>query len=286
MIILKSCLYRKWHALWGNLLSLFWIEIVDDALQEISKNGSDPFALLTKLKKEEDMDYQPLTSRNTSMIRHVDRQLNDIEDVPNDMVYWGSSYCHTARTPSQIRYEGILTESDLKGGYTRYDKGEELGAVRGSKNDKMPLVWDKSLYQTCCDNHQIDIDNKDFFLVNSNGWSNLVLPNPSEEAYYADYNKQPIKGYISICLASCGWSCPKDVLSWADLRMGGRFSMAVNGMTVQNYTNFGGLKKNSCAFLKHSKGHKWKANDDGRFEISAKSLNDTDYARISSFVIW
>ena len=275
--------HRKWHALWGNLLSTFWIEIIDDALDLISKRGSDPGALLSTLKKKEDLDYRSLTNKDPNLIRYVDKLLNEIADIPNEVIYWNHNYCHTARLPSEIRYMGALTESEVKGGYTRYDRGQELNAVRFANNAEMPLTWDKSLYQLTCRNYQIDIDHQDFFMVNSEGLSKLVLPNPSEKVLYGDQNEQSLIGYILVCLASCGWSCPEDTMTIADLQSGGKVSMSVNGRDVQNFTNFA---RKDCLFLKHSDGHKWASNENGLFEIAAKTLDSSAYLRVSSFVIW
>lgn len=272
----------KWHALYGNLLTLFWIEIIDDALQEIMRLGSDPRALLTNLEVQAAREIQPMMSKNISNIKYVCDELDSIKDIPNEIIYWSPNYCHTARLPSEIRYQGILTESQEKGGYHQYDHGYKLDQVVGKANDQMPLTWDPDLYQEFCTNYELVNDHQDFFTVNSFGWSTLVLPNPAEKAYYGvSGSSNPLMGYISLCLAGCGWGCPDGVLDTDRLRMGTKFSMTVNHVPVQNYTGF-----RDCVFLKHANGHKWEANDDGLFEISAKTENAGDYARISTIVIW
>ena len=264
-------------------MSLFWIEIIDDALKEIIERGSDPEALLRTLKNEEDLDFVPLMSKNISLIQYVDKQLDETADIPNEIIYWNPNYCHIAHTPSESRYKGILTESDIKGGYTQYDKGHELNEVVSTSNDQMELTWDKGLYQPSCKNYQIDIDYQDFFMVNSLGFSKLVLPNKSEKAMYGSKNGEPLVGYILVCFAGCGWHCPKNTLSSTDVVIGGSLLMTVNGVNVQSYEYFGGK---DCMFLNHAGGHKWTPNDHGQFELSAKALNASMYFRFSSIIIW
>ncbi|KAL7581676.1 hypothetical protein ACA910_022223 [Epithemia clementina (nom. ined.)] len=278
----------KWHALYGNLLTLFWIEIIDDALREIAQQGSDPRALLLSLQTLEDEEFLPMMSKNVSNLRFVDDHLNAIPDIANEVVYWSPNFCHTARVPSEIRYQGLLTESQLKGGYHNYDHGLELSQVLTKANDQMPLSWDPDLYQLFCKNYEIVIDHEDFFVVNSLGWSSLLLPNPLEKAYYGDaLGSQPLLGYIAICLAQCGWECPAGVLSYDDLWNGTKASMTVNGVAVANYTNYGPPASSACIFLQQeSGGHQWAPNSNGLFEVRAKATNSGDYLRISSIVIW
>jgi hypothetical protein len=272
---------RKSHAMYGNFLSFFLIEILDDALQAISKDGSDPKALLDNLKGQEDEDYKKFTESSLPT-KYFDKDLNSMDDIPNDVIYRKPNLCHTARLPAEIRYQGILTESEIKGGYEKYDEGFELGAVKAKTNDPdkpMPLVWDAGAYKGRCTKYRVQIDYQNFFLANSYGESKLVLPNPSEKAAYG--TDEPLHGFILTCLASCGWGCPKDTLRMDDLNQGGNFTMTVNGVAVQSFSPF-----EDCAFLKHTDGHKWTPNSNGQFEISAKTNEPPFYVRLSSFVIW
>jgi hypothetical protein len=68
---------------------------------------------------------------------------------------------HGPRLPAEIRFKGILTESEIKGGYGNYDEGFELKAVQKTHDpDKpMPLVWDADLYQGFCTKYRVEIDN-------------------------------------------------------------------------------------------------------------------------------
>ncbi|KAL7571160.1 hypothetical protein ACA910_014761 [Epithemia clementina (nom. ined.)] len=292
----------KWHALYGNLLTLFWMQILDDALDYMAQRGSDPRALLISLQRQEEEEFAPMMqSRNVSRLQHIDPDLQTIPDIPPQVIYWNRNYCHTARLPSEIRYRGILTDNvtnwpsttiitndDDDSYYENYDRGSELRSVLYTGHDVMPLTWDRKLYQGACKNYKLaDLDHADFFLVNSKQWSKVVLPNPSEVAAYGTTEQKPLVGYIQICLASCGWGCPSDVVAHKDLAaangtaMRTKVSMTVNGVSVEEWTPFA-----DCAFLKHRGGHQWTANSNGQFEIRAKTLTWPDYVRISAFVLW
>ncbi|KAL7571143.1 hypothetical protein ACA910_014747 [Epithemia clementina (nom. ined.)] len=287
----------KEHALHGNLLTLFWIEIAEDALDEIARRGSDPRVLYNTLQLQEEQEFEPLQpqsgSTNTTVrpvLKFVEKDLDVIADIPNEVIYWNPNYCHTARLPAQIRYQGILTESEEKGdddGET-FDHGSEYKQVLYQANDQMPLAWDANLYQEFCQNYKIVNDHQDFFVVNWMGWSQLVLPNPTEQAAYAQVQQHPVLlGYIQMCLAGCGWGCPKGVLSQKDLlnattmQQSQVLSMTVNNVPVESFTPV-----KDCQFLKHAGGHQWTPNADGRFEIRGKTLESPHYLRISAFVIW
>ena len=272
---------RKWHAFYGNLLTLFLIEVIDDALLLIAEKGSDPKVLMDTLKAEEDRDYHNLLSKNTSNIKFPG-YLEKIDDIPTQVIYWDPNFCHTARVPSQTRYNGLATESDLKGGYTSYDHGHELNEIRNQANEGMELGFDASSYETFCTNHTVQIDHLDFFVINSYGESKLTLPNPAEKSFFDDSSSPTaLHGYIALCLATCGWSCPRGVLSMDELRNETKFSMTVNGVNVHNYTRF-----RDCAFLKHANGHKWAANSEGLYEFRAQTLDSNEYVRVTSLTVW
>ena len=65
--------------------------------------------------------------------------------------------------------------------------------------------------------------------------------------------------------------------------------MTVNGIPVEGYSPFGGNRpsEHGCVFLKNSAGgHEWMPNDQGRYELGAKTLHAEDHVRLVSIVIW
>jgi len=278
----------KWHALYGHFFSFLLIEIVDDALQMIKAEGSDPKALFDTLKAQEDADYQKLKDLPIDSWGYVDTILN-ATDIPNEVIYKKPNFCHTAKLPSQIRFKGILTEVEMKEDYKKYDnenfdKGFSVNEIKYTENDPekpMPLAFAPEIYQGFCTKHTLQIDHPDFFVANSYP-TKILLPNPSEVAEYGIQPKE-LQGYITMCTALCGWGCPKDTVSLKRMINGtGEFELSVNGVQVVNYTKFG----EDCVFMRHSGGHKFAPNSDGKFEISAKTADPKMYARISAFVIW
>ena len=275
-------------------MTMFLIEIINDALIMIKEKGSDPQVLLQNLKTEEDVAYQPILSKNISDIRFPG-SLKGISDIPNDIIYWNHNYCHTARLPAEIRFMGLLTETkptrenDLD--YDHYDRGQEIKDIRNSENAKMELGWDQRLYANSCSTHKLRIDYPDFFMVNGEAWSTLTLPNEAESEYYnrvansLPSSKPESMGFIALCLAQCERVCPKDLVTMnrdlTNVTAPPRVAMKVNGEKVQKFTPF-----SDCAFLKHAGGHQWTSNNDGRYEISAKTMDPSVHMRVTSITIW
>ena len=139
------------HALNGNLLSLFLMEIVSDALQEIEAHGSDLEALLTNVTRQQEADYQLLRdSPPPGFLKgFVQSNMAGEEDLP-DILTKSPNVCHTARLPAETRHLGILTESN-KTGFYDYDKGVSLASATASQNPDgvMRLVYDPNERQEC-----------------------------------------------------------------------------------------------------------------------------------------
>ena len=257
----------------------FLIEITDDALKAISSN-SDPSLLLKEMKDAEDIDFNQFLQADPSNFSYVNPTVLETQDIPTNIIYKERNLCHTAKLPSETRYRGILTESDIKGA-SSYDKGQELSKIIAVEHTELPVAYDKSLYQTSCTKYPVQIDYMDFFVANQFE-GKLLLPNPTEISEYSI--DKPLEGYVAICLAVCGWGCPKDTISWKELEEGHMeyLVLSVNGESVKGYDKFG----DDCAFLKHSGGHKFSPNEDGKFEIMAKSTAEGKYARISAVILW
>ena len=107
---------RKWHALYGNFLSLFLMEIVSDALSELQQqksllnnNRDDAQALLDQLIALDEEDYALFTAAPVPDNGRGIKGLENLTDISRDVLYKQKNYCHTARLPSEFRYRGILT---------------------------------------------------------------------------------------------------------------------------------------------------------------------------------
>jgi hypothetical protein len=260
----------------GNMLGIWLTDIMEDALKELVSKRPDP-SLLDQLRGFE------IADQNSFMKHELPTKalegLITPDDVDREMLFRGPNTCHTARLPAETRHQGILTESALVG-EDSYDKGIELQlSINNIPEDKsMQLVYDEGERQVCP--VPLNKDYKDYFYVrDTHGWSQLTLPNNAEIKAYGI--GESLSGVIAICFASCDWGkCDKGNIRRDEFHEG-MAEMEVNGVKVANLTKF-----DDCEFLKHSDGHVWKPNSDGRFQIRAKVNTEKSFLRFSSIVIW
>jgi hypothetical protein len=273
--LLLDCNYRRAHALNGNLLGMWLTNVMEDALKELAAERPDP-ALLDQLRAFEVADRKEFMSRELPMSILKDLQLPS--DVDPEMFYRGSNICHTARLPAETRHLGLLTESSLVG-EDSYDKGIELETAKNNtpEDKSMQLAYEQGARNTCP--IPLNKDYKDFFYVAySHGWSQLTLPNDAEVKAYGSAS-EPLRGVVAVCFA--GGASQKENIDSPYLFGAAVAEMEVNGVKVTTLTAFQG-----CYFLKHTGGHVWKPNSDGRFQIRAKVKWATYFIRFSSIVIW
>lgn len=276
----------KMMALWGNTLALFVSETLLDAIDEMSSISGDRAALLRHLRNEEDVEYKTFADSDVPPLENdFLRQIGDelLNETDMSVFYRSPSICHTGRLPAQIRYLGILTESDKTGVYD-YDKGmpkENADKLETEDEMAMPLVYDPNDRQTC--EIELNRDYKDFFFASDKmGWSTVTIPNKAElEAYGRD--SQTYRGLLVMCLKYCDWGkCPAGDMQLESIQKG-QVEFEVNGVSVVNVTKF-----SDCGVLRGEQGHYWKANDDGQYVLKAKVLgdgSDFSYLRISSLIL-
>jgi hypothetical protein len=282
---------RKWHLYRGHVYAIFLMDVLEDALALLTSPEAqgDLEVFRRELQAAEDKD-------NEAVMNSLDF-LNDgrpdgiqQEDIPLSLVMTAPNYCHTARLPAEIRYQGILTDRPDLTGAGQYDGGIELKpALTGpAPNDgTMPLVYDGSHRQAC--HIPVQTDFKDFFLVSGkySDYVSLTVPTDAEIVAYGsttDGTPDPLqlKGVVMLCAAACGWHCPGDTLDLVEGIENGQVLIKVNDMVVHNVT-----RVTSCAYLqKAPNDHIWPANKDGRFEVAAKVEVENKYIRLSSILVW
>ena len=177
----------KYHALLGNLNTLFLMEILYDALHEIQarQEESSNFSatatqMLLELQKQEDADFELYQQSDIPPFSERILQLPNEEQKKEvlSIIYKKPNFCHTARLPAVIRHSGIFTMSQQKG-FFDYDKGMEVKEAHETvsfPNDSIPLVYDQSFRQAC--QYNIQVDYRDFFYLHGKQQSDskLVLP--------------------------------------------------------------------------------------------------------------
>ena len=60
----------------------------------------------------------------------------------------------------------------------------------------------------------------------------------------------------------------------------------VNQEPVVNLTKADDDTYDERNFLKNKDGHRWKPNQDGRFEIRARAMDPDTFIRFSAFIVW
>ena len=280
-----------WHPGWremamtGNLLALFLTETLIDALQNlIELNYDDPYALYAELKLQEDKEYASFLQSPAPA--HLEGLLSEhypklgVEDGP---LFRNKAVCKTALLPSQTRYLGILTESELKGELHGYDTGIESSKVtkRNSKKGEFVLVYNQIERQVC--EVDLNVDYRDYFLAtNDFGWASLTLPNDAELEAYAPSGFNPA-GLVIICLMSCGFApCTSEFYGQKELEEG-KLKLEINGEAVVELAEF-----DLCYLAKTTKGFFIAPNADGRYELRVwmqKPKNGTSYFRIYSIIV-
>jgi hypothetical protein len=270
--------YRKVHALSGNFNALFLTDVLEDALNKLTQSTlKDPLAFLAKLQAEEDAEYAQFFKAELPSIA---TGFPVPDDVDRELIFKSPNFCHTGRLPADTRHRGILTESS-KVGVETFDMCVYKSEADRTENPSefMRLVCDDNTRQDCP--ISVGMDYKDYFYVNEKeGWKKLLIPNDAEKAAYGTV-KPRLQGVLAICMVGCSWgSCLDGRLAFGTFERG-ESEMEVNGIKVVNFTN-----AFPCRYLKHEKGHKFRSNSDGRFEIRARTLEPSGSLRFSTIAVW
>jgi hypothetical protein len=278
----------KWHALMGYVAALFVVEILDDALKElVSLSDEDPDTLLSQLLVAEDADYAAFEREpvQSSMFQEIYPPSGQ-DGFDLELFVKGHNFCHTAKLPAEIRFKGILTESNQTGFYT-YDHGIEVGQAKStnSTTDLMRLTYtDADRRDRECPIDTI-LDFKDYFYVDDReGWKKLVVPNDAALKEYG--NGQPLQGLVVLCFAICEWgACPNGSVG-RDEAFPAAYEVQINGVAVAQLWPIQG---DVCAISKNADGFKWVPNADGRFEVQIR-INKTSppgsFLQLSSVIVY
>lgn len=216
MHINNTTIHRRVHAFRGNTMALFLGEVLLDAVTEIAAlpPTQDLKTLLEQLTTAEENDYQQV--RTDDLLDGI-KEMAHFTDKPEDATYVvdvtrrelfaSPSFCHTALLPAEIRYKGILTESE-NSSFEEYDKGMEQPKATDDPfgevdTGPMPLSFDPSKRYTC--EYNIGVDYKDFFYLDTKvGWKTLTFPNEKEKEYYG-IDTAKTMGVLMMCFVGCDW---------------------------------------------------------------------------------
>ena len=290
-------IYRKQHALTGNLMALFLVDVLLEALQDLELSTEGLAGRLARLEAVEQADNErfrseaPLPQLPASVFNP-----SDFSVARN--LFQKQSLCHTARLPSEMRYKGILTgrtsqefdhfyregmerEKADKLMSTMFDEGADVNSI---ESDEMKLVYSEALRQGRC-NATLNIDYPDSFYTGPNeGWKNLKILTPIErETYKIDSPR----GLIVVCLVQPNLydkGMNGREIQVGDLKQHPLVSFRVNGQHVEALSWI-----DTCFLLNGPKGHYWEIGSDGQYDIEARVGNndndDHDILQISSVIL-
>lgn len=272
--------YRKWHAYYGNLYTLFLMEVIDDALAAIKTTGGDIVNLYKDLEAQEDDLFQAFESSRNFKYAHK----WDVDSLDTALFYHDRVYCHTARLPAETRYKGYVFGKNLvseQNDWNNFKKGLSIKRLNLEPMEEMRIAYVSREMHQC--ESTLTIDSRDFFLATSSfgDYQNVNIPNTQE---FLTYGPHKPNGLIGVCAAACTHEKCKGIklLGAVDINKGEDVIMQVNGERVAEAKRF-----DDCFILKREDGSfYWPTNADGRFTIGVKVLHPHKFFRISSFIVW
>jgi len=275
-------MFRKWHALVGNLNAHFLLDVISDAIAEIKNIRHPTLELIDVWQREADMEREQLLS--SSLPEDLKSEIlavgDDVVEIDINDIYTAPNYCHIARVPSHIRHSGILTD-DAPGNMTHYTQGISRSVAMATENDSTEprLLLDEDT-RLECDQGDLLIDHHDFFFVHQKeSPKQLLLPTDREIEAYG--RGQELKGLVVICMADClHGACPPGRLNATSVA-DSSLQLAVNSQKVTSVTTMG-----RCDFLKGESGHYFGVNEQGKVHLQIQVTQEESYVQIGSVVVW
>jgi len=307
----------KIHALQGRLISLPFITILFDALQEIIDSPKDVATLLSTVEKEENDEFENFISLPVIGKDGGKKEYEDFAKAldPALLETWfkGPSICRTGLLPSESRYLGITTNTDKTGGPARcgeetYDIGTLItrnklpnlkynitGGVEPVPGEFALTGWQGGRF--CKDKEDCpDIVSPDytdwFWGVWKDGKASMTFPNEKEKDYYG-YDADKFKGILGLIPTlfkeSYARKTPPVDFSIGDFQ--DHIKMTVNGKPVAKYRLFMAM-----AILEDENGSvQWPPNENGQYVLEFEAFGVMEasnrtaleqHLRLSGFVLY
>jgi hypothetical protein len=272
--------HRKSHAVTGNLLALFMIEVLEGAIYELVTTKDSIDDVWKRVRAEDNNDRKIFANANIPDMLDPSLPFDLNPDLKKEIIFGKTAMCHTGILPAEIRHLGLLSVTSRKKGFYDFEPAMLRSVADSQENptDEMRLVMDDNSRQVC--DEILEMDYKDYFyLSQKEGKKKLALPNMREKKYYK--STRQLEGIIMLCFGLCSWGkCPAGDIRPEHIAEG-KVKMDVNGQDVAGVTPYG-----TCAILQHKTGHKFTANSEGVYEISAVIKEENNYMRLLSVIIW
>jgi len=269
----------NWHSGWkshmfiGFLQASYLVANLDDAITELSND----IEAIVSASEEEEISIGRVAKNyldNLLTLEEQDKEMFKNSSLPQDfrskaitemgeenygVFQRSSSYCHTARLPSQSRYDGLVTENGIVSSYIAYgrttykDEGYTQDTIPNpDKDDDTTLPWlvyDKKTRQIC---EHAEIDFKDAFQIrNVDNWMTMYVPNNAESEKFMQVDDE-VKGYVMFCTKYYDFHrYPPTYAHLIDLFNTTEVSVEVNGVAASDFLDLGNL----CFVLKNEDGY-------------------------------
>lgn len=288
----------KAHAMTGNGLALFLIDMLLGAAEELVENVIDDDELLLKVFEAEDEESYhsflkaPLPDMHKTMYRYNNTDPEEGQPAKLDPVWLFKEppICHTARLPARTRYLGYLTNTTQIGdaapyGQETYVVGIDVDTATKTKssNGEMRIAYIAS-DRNVCPVVPLSPDYKDVFFSGSlDGWTELTIPNAAEkEAYSYVMEDGKFQGIILVVFRGCDWGhCEDGFLKENDLTEK-KFEMKVNGVPVTAMVPVYG----DSLVLENENGVHFPPNSDGTYRIQVKVNEPSSFLKVSTFALF
>lgn len=288
----------KDNALVGHGIGLFLVDTLLSTLRELGERDYENIERFLSQLLEEDRELHHTFLE--AEIPENFRKFFNPEELPlvegeakidASLFFKGSSVCHTARLPSQTRYQGILTDTNQVGKpapvgeetyYLGFDK--RIAEKEAGTNGEMRLVYEvPKERETQCVGVLVKPDYPDYFYTNSmDGWSKLMLPNDAEKKAYG-YDTARFKGIIIIIGKVCPWGkCPPGFLTLLEDHERKKWELKINGEHATKVANLGG----NHFIVGGVNGFRFKPNSNGNYDIEIKVNEDGSFLSVNDFVLF
>jgi len=288
----------KDHALVGHGLALFLMETLLGTVRDLSELEAEAIPQLLSQLQEEEIDLHSnfttaeLPASYQKLFDLKKLKVSDTEPkIDPSLFFKGSSMCHTARLPSQIRYHGILTDTDKVGqpapvGEETYHVGvnKEDAKKTATKNQEMRLAYAiNKERETKCTGVTVKPDYPDVFFTHSkDDWTKLIFPNDAEKRFYG-YDSKQFEGILILHFRKCDWGkCPTGFLQPEDFPKKA-WEMKINNQRVTKVTPV--FEVDDAVIIEHENGIRFAPDSNGQYTIEIKVNVDESYVEITDFVV-
>ncbi|CAJ1962131.1 unnamed protein product [Cylindrotheca closterium] len=289
--------YRM-HALLGHLISLSFMEIFIEALEEIttSSKESNTQALYEELRQAEDQEFEAFKAKPVfDKIAFNQSRYSEIYNNTElfETFFKGDSVCRTSLVPSQTRYLGISTNSDkvapgpqpgwaetydvgvplhISAGKYTYDEGQEPIPGIVQQTAKIDLRVRSDEFRKYC-SQIVMPDYKDWLYGPlKDGKTTMIFPNEKEKEYYG-YDPSKFKGYLGLVPTLFGETAGKGVSS--DISFNAfetNVRATVNGKKVGKFH----MVNQMILLVDESGSYKWEPSENNDYVIEFEPYGEID----------